>query len=89
MHHSHVRDIFFIAHLLGRNYHIANCNMEDLFVCVSSPPAFDESLFLKWLQGIPLAATNDKNNAMLAKNIFQFRHPVDPYFGDDLLLLDR
>ena len=62
-------------------------------VCVSSPPTFNEDLFLKWVNGNgeddSEYVTHPSNSSSSMYDVFQFRHaPLTSTFSDDLMKLE-
>ena len=60
--------------------------MEELFVCITSPPPFDEDIFLRWVKG---EASDHHISRSDSTSIFQFRHPVISTFTDDLSRIEQ
>ena len=74
--------------------------MEEVNVCVTSPPMFNEELFLKWVNGGEKDDDSSPNGSWPSHtlpplpgagryDVFQFRHaPLTSTFSDDLMRLE-
>ena len=60
--------------------------MEELFVCITSPPPFEEEIFSRWVKGEASEQQSCKTDSTC---LFQFRHPVLPSFSDDLSRVEQ
>ena len=60
--------------------------MEELFVCITSPPPFQEDVFLRWVKG---EASDQHSSKTDCTSLFQFRHPVVSSFSDDLSRIEQ
>ena len=60
--------------------------MEELFVCITSPPPFEEEIFSRWVKG---EASEQQSCMTDSTCLFQFRHPVLPSFIDDLSIVEQ
>jgi Acidic fibroblast growth factor binding (FIBP) len=60
--------------------------MEEVFVCMTSPPPFQEDIFLRWVKG---EAYEQQSSRTESTSLFQFRHPVVSSFCDDLSRIEQ
>jgi hypothetical protein len=60
--------------------------MEELIVCITSPPPFIEEIFLKWVKGV---ASDQQSNRTDSTSTFQFRHPMNLSFSDNLPYVEQ
>ena len=60
--------------------------MEELFVCITSPPPFEEDVFMRWVKG---EASDQRVTKSDSSSIFQFRHPAISSFADDLSRIEQ
>lgn len=60
--------------------------MEELFVCITSPPPFEEDVLMKWVKG---EASDQRTTRSDSSSIFQFRHPTLSNFADDLSRIEQ
>ena len=60
--------------------------MEELFVCITSPPPFEEDVLMRWVKG---EASDQRTTRSDSSSIFQFRHPTLSNFADDLSRIEQ
>lgn len=60
--------------------------MEEFLIAITSPPPFEEDVFLRWVKG---EKADQQHNRTDSTSIFQFRHPVHPSFIDDLSRVEQ